>query len=74
MAQLRNPWKFPIQSRALGDADHGGAYIQPGHTINTSDEIAREASKTGVLQWLDGPDGIDGKIGPKGERPKSIVA
>lgn len=64
MARLRNPWKFPLQVRALGDADKGGAVIDSGQTLNVSDEVAREASQTGVLQWLDGPDGLDGKTGP----------
>ena len=73
MARLRNPWKFALQSRAIGDAEHGGAYIQPGQTITVSEEAAAEASKTGVLQWLDGPDGLDGKFGPNGERPKTPV-
>ena len=63
MSKIRNGWKFPLQVRALGEADKGGAYIEPGEIREVSEAQAIEASKTGVLQYIDGPDGYDGKLG-----------
>ena len=76
MPRVRNPWKFPLQVRALGDAEHGGQVIQPGQIITVSEEVAEEACKTGVLQRTIGNTNkwaLDGKLGPKGEREKTEV-
>lgn len=73
-SRVRNPYKFPIQSRALGDAEHGGAYIQPGQIMTVSDEAAEEACKTGVLQReLNGRWDFDGKVDLKGKIAPTAV-
>lgn len=56
MAKVRNPWNFPLYSDPLGRS------LKPGEIVDTDDERAEKASRTGVFQWLEGPDGYDGKV------------
>ena len=68
-----NCFRFPIQSRWLGDADIGGVVVESGAIIKDLDpEVAEGACRTGCLMlsrdngrtWEVEP----GQIGPNGER------
>ena len=47
-SRVRNPYKFPIQSRALGDAEHGGKiFLVAEEHVEFADDFAIDLLRFG---------------------------